>query len=70
MYMKCILFLTASSISIIIFRDLFFFGSYQELLDDKSIEAVYISLPNYLHVEWAIKALKAGEQILVKKLIY
>jgi predicted dehydrogenase len=28
-----------------------YYGSYQELLDDKEIEAVYISLPNHLHVE-------------------
>ena len=34
--------------------------SYQDLLDDSSIHSVYIPLPNSLHFEWTLKALKAG----------
>ena len=36
------------------------YGSYQELLDDTSIDAVYIPLPNHMHVPWTLKALAAG----------
>jgi predicted dehydrogenase len=43
------------------------FDSYEALIDDPEIDALYVPVPNHLHVEWSVRALEAGKHVLCEK---
>ncbi|XOV90842.1 MAG: Gfo/Idh/MocA family protein [Bacteroidota bacterium] len=46
------------------------YGSYEELIDDDSIDVIYNPLPNHMHVEWTAKAIRKGKHVLCEKPLF